>query len=34
VEAIFFLCAAGCNNVETGGKAMVDLAQWALANWP
>ena len=22
------------NNVEAGGKAMVDLVQWALANWP
>lgn len=22
------------NNVEAGGKAMVDLVQWALTNWP
>jgi hypothetical protein len=22
------------NNIEAGGKAMVDLIQWALTNWP
>ena len=22
------------NNIEAGGKAMVDLVQWALTNWP